>query len=133
MAVAEPDQQAIFVIVTSGTRNRILGPVVTVGSRMNCDVPLLGQTDGNAQQLFCDPIAAEEHSRISFINGRFLIKDLQTSTGTFVNGLEIQGEVPLTDGAEIVVGVSRLTVSFREENGKPLLELRVRANSFSIV
>ena len=57
-----------------------------------------------------DPLVAEEHCIIRAAGVGFVIEDCQTSTGTFVDGLAVDEAMPLADGQEIIVGVSRLRV-----------------------
>ena len=108
-----------FVVkIKKSTRLDLQAVSLTIGTHSSCDLVL------------ADPVAAQRHCRIAFRGDRYRIEDLGTSTGTFVNGLPA-GESSLSDGDEIVVGVSRLTTSIVEEG--PTLTLQLQPNSFHFV
>jgi hypothetical protein len=108
-----------FVVkIKKATRLDLQAVSLTIGTHSSCDLVL------------ADPVAAQRHCRIAFRGDRYRIEDLGTSTGTFVNGLPA-GESSLSDGDEIVVGVSRLTTSIVEEG--PTLTLQLQPNSFHFV
>jgi serine phosphatase RsbU (regulator of sigma subunit) len=47
---------------------------------------------------------SRHHARILFEDGRFLVEDLQSSNGTFVNGTRVRGQVPFREGDTLQVG-----------------------------
>jgi pSer/pThr/pTyr-binding forkhead associated (FHA) protein len=78
------------------------------------------------------------HAELRYENGRYVILDLQSQNGTWVNGRRVErAEVPL--GAEIALGEYRLTLhddtyqargeSQRETRPLPLEEFRIRDHS----
>lgn len=52
--------------------------------------------------------ASRRHAAVRFSNGEYLVRDLGSSNGTFVNGERVQGERALRPGDEIDVGGSRV-------------------------
>ncbi len=72
-----------------------LGPATTIGRLPECDVVL------------ADPAASRRHARILQRDGVWLIEDLGSTNGTFVND-EPVAERPLEDGDRITVGTTVL-------------------------
>ncbi len=91
---------------------------IAIGTRTSCDLTLR------------DPIAAEVHCRIAYAELAFRIEDAGTATGTFVNGLAIEGPTVLADGDEIVVGVNKLVVRIEREEGALALHLDLQEDRF---
>jgi adenylate cyclase len=76
------------------------------------EVPLnekvsLGRHPNNSLRLV-DREVSKEHCIIEKVGGGFLLRDLNSSNGTFVNGRKVK-ELKLRDGDEIALGNSRLT------------------------
>jgi adenylate cyclase len=55
-----------------------------------------------------DREVSRKHSQIDRQGNEFVLRDLGSSNGTFVNGRRIFGPTPLKDGDEIVIGTSRM-------------------------
>ena len=55
-----------------------------------------------------DTYVSRKHAKISFENGLYVIEDLGSTNGTFLNGDNIQGKgkQPLKDGDEIRLGTT---------------------------
>jgi adenylate cyclase len=70
----------------------------------------IGREVTNTIVLDRDTAASRHHAEIREEGGRFLLRDLQSSNGTFVNGGRVE-ELPLEPGDEVRVGRS----SFRFE------------------
>ncbi len=75
------------------------------------EVPLvarttLGRHPNNTLRLV-DREVSKEHASIEKVGGGFLLRDLNSSNGTFVNGRKVR-ELRLRDGDEIALGNSRL-------------------------
>jgi len=104
--------------------------VIRVGTGSACDVVLESKI---RNQTFSDPVAAGEHCQVRFDGEGFLIQDVGSATGTFVNGVAVEQPVYLTEGAEIIVGVSRIIASPGEKDGQSVLTLELKANDFQIV
>ncbi|UCG22689.1 MAG: FHA domain-containing protein, partial [Chloroflexota bacterium] len=58
--------------------------VITLGRESNNDVVLI------------DPEASRKHAQISFQAGRYVVEDLGSTNGTFVNGRQIQTATTLS-------------------------------------
>jgi hypothetical protein len=85
----------------AGKEIEIKGPEVVIG-RGNCDIRLRDK----------DRLVSRRHARISFDGSNFIIKDLGSKNGTFVNGKRV-GECVLEDGDEITLGNIRLLFRLR--------------------
>ncbi len=67
----------------------------------------LGRHPSNTIQLL-DRIVSKEHCHITLMAGRFVLKDLGSLNGTFVNGQRVEGQRALNDGDEIAMGGTRI-------------------------
>jgi adenylate cyclase len=66
----------------------------------------LGRHPNNSIQLL-DRIVSKEHLHITQVNGQFVLRDLGSLNGTFVNGERVSERV-LNNGDEITVGSTRI-------------------------
>lgn len=89
---------------------------LSVGSRSSCALSLE------------DPLVAEVHCAFEWADGAFFVEDLRSSTGTYVNGLAVDGRAALADGDEVVVGVTRIKLGIAA--GKSELVLTVKEGGF---
>src|SRR5919198_227666 len=55
-----------------------------------------------------DRYASRWHAQVYASNGRWYIRDQQTTNGTRVDGQPVQQETPLEDGQQIIIGGVRL-------------------------
>lgn len=62
--------------------------------------------DPGSDIILRDARVSRHHAEILFERGFFVLRDLDSANGTFVNGKRIRN-APLTDGAELVLGDSR--------------------------
>ncbi len=89
----------------SQRRAVIESPRFTIGKKPSC-------------QLMLDRInISREHCEIIAGDGRYVLRDLKSRNGTFLNGKQVHGDVPLTEGAVIQLG--DFTLLFREDPRKP--------------
>ncbi|MEO7001374.1 MAG: FHA domain-containing protein [Ktedonobacterales bacterium] len=73
------------------------GRAVTVGRSPSCDIPLEG-----------DQLASRRHALLRSEDDQYVVVDLGSSNGTYVNDLEIREPVVLSDGDRILVGEHEL-------------------------
>jgi hypothetical protein len=66
----------------------------------------LGRHPRSSIQLL-DKLAAKEHCVLERRDGRFLLRDLGSLNGTYVNGERVSGERAITHGDEIALGATR--------------------------
>ena len=56
---------------------------------------------------------SRHHLKILYHDGHYLLEDLDSKNGTFLNGQQIHGTVPLQDGDEIQIALCvRMSVSY---------------------
>src|SRR5262245_57104002 len=66
----------------------------------------LGRHPSNTIQLM-DKIASKEHCVVEQRAGHFILRDLGSLNGTYVNGRRVSGELELRHGDEIELGMTR--------------------------
>ena len=66
-----------------------------------------------ANLIIANPEISRRHARIFLQQGSYILEDLRSSNGTFVNGQRIQGLQMLTDGAEIRLG-TQINLTFSQ-------------------
>src|ERR1700742_1738315 len=77
----------------------------------------LGRHPNNTIQLL-DKIVSKEHCIVEVRDGRFILRDLGSLNGTYVNGERGRGEMLLKHGDEIALGSPR--ARFDDGSGAPL-------------
>lgn len=75
-----------------GTRFEARTPVVNVGRADYNDLPL------------ADPSVSTSHAKLQRREGVWVLMDLDSTNGTFVDGERVQGEIPLAPGATLKFG-----------------------------
>lgn len=66
----------------------------------------LGRHPDNSIQLL-DKIVSKEHCVIELVGNQFILRDLGSLNGTYIRGERLNGEIPLTEGLEFVMGQTR--------------------------
>src|ERR1700750_2397876 len=66
----------------------------------------LGRHPNNSIQLL-DKIVSKEHCIIELRGDHFVLRDLGSLNGTFINNERVRGEAPLKHGDEIALGATR--------------------------
>ena len=84
------------------------GPDLGARFLLDQDVTVAGRHP--AVDIFLDDVTvSRRHAEFRRNGTRFSVVDLGSLNGTFCNGVRIDGEVPLEDGAEVQVGKFRFT------------------------
>ena len=65
-----------------------------------------------------DEMISRQHARVFFRNGRWLIEDLGSANGTFIDGMEVSRPMPLFSGNQIRCGETTLEFSDSETPGR---------------
>ena len=71
---------------------------------------LIGRTEEGDGSLAGDPEISRRHAELSDVDGEWLIEDLDSTNGTFVNGRRIDEPTPLRPGDTLKVGTTTLEV-----------------------
>lgn len=79
----------------SPTTHEFVGPKITVGR--------LGDNDAQID----DGSVSSHHAEIELGEGSAVLRDLGSTNGTFVNGEQLTGEIPISAGDEIYFGSVR--------------------------
>jgi diguanylate cyclase (GGDEF)-like protein len=83
--------------------------LVLSGPAMGCTYTIgphsakIGRGEGS-EVLIPDPVISRQHARIARSDDGFVIRDLGSSNGTFVDAVRIEAPVPLRDGSRIQLG-----------------------------
>ncbi len=93
--------------------------VVTKGIHAGSEFYLNKKTDfigkkGNNNLIIADRSVSREHAQIKYENDKYILTDLNSTNGTFINGIEIKSKI-LEDRDEIWLGTSVLVFHFKEE------------------
>lgn len=100
------------------------GPRLTgrLGDGQVLDVPLGGRTTLGRHPVntlrLADREVSKEHAVIEVVGGAYVLKDLGSSNGTFLNGSRVR-EARLRDGDELLLGTSRLVFRGGEGGARP--------------
>lgn len=79
------------------------GPTPGVTFPLEGDQLLIGRDSSNAVSIN-DAEVSRKHSRLSFQGGKYVIEDLGSTNGTFVNGQRLAGPVVLKAGDVVSLG-----------------------------
>ncbi len=100
----EPERPMAWLAVKSGARR---GKQFGLTSGKNT----VGRDGTRCDIILDDPKVSREHARVQYENGRFVIYDLASLSGTFVNKRRVQRQT-LIDNDEI--GLGKTTLIFKE-------------------
>lgn len=98
-----PRSEAVLTILrgpAEGTLFTVRESSVTMGRSPDIQVPIPDDT------------LSRQHARLSRVSNVFVLEDLGSTNGTFIDGAAITGPTPLEDGARIHLG-SRVVLHFR--------------------
>lgn len=117
---------------------RIIGPE---GQEERSLLPhnTLGRHPSNTMQLL-DRIVSKEHCHIDWVDGRYVLSDLGSLNGTYVNGQRVKKH-PLSNGDEVSLGATRLVYMADSGSFSPVdgthtdspSQVRELTSSFAIV
>jgi adenylate cyclase len=93
----------LLIVTPEGQQERELVAVNSIGRHPNNTIQLL------------DRVVSKEHCVVELRAGRYVLRDLGSLNGTYVNGQRVTGEQWLNDGDEVSLGNSRLV--FRDGTG----------------
>lgn len=95
--------KAYLYIFSKPNRRREINAYFLLGSDQNCQWVI--------------PSASERHAKIEYHNERFVLRDLRSESGTFLNDQQVQ-EAFLSEGDCIRIGEQEIFFSFKEKHEK---------------
>ena len=96
-----------------------------VGRQIPLDREVTIGRDESADFALSDPHASRRHCSVALTNGSAIVKDLESSNGTFVNSQQVVGHAEIGPGDDILVGVTVLELRGQDaEATRPLSGVR---------
>src|SRR5215510_378054 len=83
------------------------GPQAGMSFPLTGNQVIIGREEGIGISLQ-DPESSRRHARISWQGGRFVVEDMGSTNGTFVNGIQITSPQILSPGDSIGIGQTAL-------------------------
>src|SRR4051795_8253598 len=83
------------------------------------DELVIGRTASEEGRLGDDEEISRQHARVARAGDGYVVEDLGSMNGTFVNGQRLEGPHQLADGDQIHVGASDLVAQFGEPGATP--------------
>lgn len=83
--------------------------VVTAGDKVGTEIALSGRQltigrAGDSDLIVDDEYASTHHAKLVFINGDWLIQDLDSTNGTFLDGQKVNTPLPVAMNTQVRVG-----------------------------
>src|SRR3990170_105364 len=91
----KPERQLILTVLA--------GPQMGLSRVLDRPELVLGRGEGS-DLLLADQGLSRRHCRLVRDGGQLYIEDLESSNGTFVDGQQVSGRIPLAEGARIHLG-----------------------------
>lgn len=98
---------AILIPVNSGKPIVLDKPIVLVGRHPDCDAVIL-----NSRKI------SRKHCAIALVNNNFVVRDLGSMNGIWVNGARVETQSPVNFGDELVIGDVAFTLQADKPGGK---------------
>ena len=102
--------------------------VVRQGTQAGMSFPLTGtQTIMGREEgidiVLQDPESSRQHARVAWQGGQFIVEDLGSTNGTFVNGIQITAPQVLNPGDSIGIGQTALVFQIAGVTAAPQVPL----------
>ena len=94
-----------LVVIDPGSTMRTPGQVIALAT-----VTRLGRSPENTV-ILDDEYVSASHAMVTLRDGRWWVRDEDTTNGTLVNGVKIDSEAPLREGDELQIGKVRLRIA----------------------
>jgi hypothetical protein len=99
----QSQQAKAVLIVRQGTQAGMSFPITS-------SYAIIGREEG-VNIVIQDPEASRRHARISWQGGQFILEDLGSTNGTFINGIQITAPQLLNPGDSI--GIGQMAIVFQ--------------------
>lgn len=84
---------AVLVPIEQGKPIVLDKPIVLVGRHPDCDAVIL-----NSRKI------SRKHCAVALVNNRFVVRDLGSMNGVWVNGTRVEAQAPVGFGDELMIG-----------------------------
>src|SRR5439155_7379538 len=98
----------------------VAGRAAGIAIPLGAEPVVIGRAEADDGSLGGDAELSRRHAEVSAVDGTFLIEDLGSTNGTFVNGRRIPAPTVVKPGDAIWLGNSTLVVTTRE---RPIPEI----------
>ena len=103
------DMPAVLVPIEQGKPIVLDKPIVLVGRHPDCDAVIL-----NSRKI------SRKHCAVALVNNHFVVRDLGSMNGVWVNGTRVENQAPVGFGDELMIGDVRfLLEADKAAVGKP--------------
>ena len=112
---------AILVPVNQGKAIVLDKPIVLVGRHPDCDAIIL-----NSRKI------SRKHCAVALVNNHFVVRDLGSMNGVWVNGVRVDGQLPVNFGDELMIGDVSFTLQVDKAavvKSKPVVSDQVGAET----
>lgn len=100
---------AVLVPIEQGKPIVLDKPIVLVGRHPDCDAVIL-----NSRKI------SRKHCAVALVNNKFVVRDLGSMNGVWVNGTRVENQAPIGFGDELMIGDVRfLLEADKAAIGKP--------------
>ena len=87
------DMPAVLVPIEQGKPIVLDKPIVLVGRHPDCDAVIL-----NSRKI------SRKHCAVALVNNHFVVRDLGSMNGVWVNGTRVEAQAPVGFGDELMIG-----------------------------
>src|SRR5882672_702179 len=108
-AVAPRAEVTVYSPLFSPFRQQLQGESVSIGRASECSIPIK------------DRYLSRRHAEIVQTNGSWVLKDLGSANGTYLNGARVEHDLPLRTGDRIRLGDTEIVFESSEHNTDKLM------------
>src|SRR5436190_5364071 len=88
--------------------------------------------DPSCEINLTDDLVSRVHARLRLQNGSAVVEDLESTNGTFLNGLQLHAETPFNPGDHLLLGVSVIELRTVEDVHHRPTAMRPRPAAFGV-
>jgi len=86
--------------------------------------------DPSCEISLADDLVSRVHARLRMQNGSAVVEDLESTNGTFLNGVQLHGETPFNPGDHLLLGVTVIELRTVEDVHHRPTAMRPRPPAF---
>jgi phosphoserine phosphatase RsbU/P len=103
-SVAARAEVTVYSPLFSPARHPLEGGIISIGRASDCTIPIR------------DRYLSRKHAEIVQVRGSWVLKDLGSANGTYLNGFRVESDQPLKPGDRIRLGDTEIVFETPEEN-----------------